>query len=203
MKKNKRFDEIFKNEFNKVYNSDITAKDIFEPGSLKPTKKKTYWKYSTIMLSLAVIIISVFIGINHLKINYYVEIDFEKVYFNENNNILTEEEILDIKSYCDYGFLVDQARYTKLDNNLSFYVYEGQKYYIDGNNHVIQNVYIYVFDIKDEDLNIVINIDGKDINASKEHRYGVLKVFEETDNQILEFSISYNNTTKKCKLNYE
>ena len=66
-----------------------------------------------------------------------------------------------------------------------------------------KDVYIYVFDIKDEDLNIVINIDEKDINASKEHRYGVLKVFEETDNQILEFSISYNNTTKKCKLNYE
>lgn len=202
MKKNKRFDEIFKNEFNKVYNSDITAKDIFEPGSLKPSKKKTYWKYSTIMISLVVIIISVFIGINHFD-NRYKEFTFEKVYFNETNNILTEGEINNLLEVCNYGLYRNKARYTKLDNNLSLYVYEGQKYYIDGNNHIVQNVYIYVFDIKDEDLNIVINIDEKDINASKEHRYGVLKVFEETDNQILEFSISYNNTTKKCKLNYE
>ena len=120
MKKNKRFDEIFKNEFNKVYNSDITAKDIFEPGSLKPTKKKIYWKYSMIMISLVVIIISVFIGIKSYNISNYGDAIFEKVYFNETNNILTSEEVLDIKSYCDYGFLVDQARYTKLDNILVF-----------------------------------------------------------------------------------
>lgn len=203
MKKNKRFDEIFKNEFNKVYNSDITAKDIFEPGSLKPTKKKIYWKYSMIMISLVVIIISVFIGIKSYNISNYGDAIFEKVYFNETNNILTSEEVLDIKSYCDYGFLVDQARYTKLDNNLSLYIYEGKSSYEANEKMRTKDVYIYVFDIKDEDLNIVINIDEKDINASKEHRYGVLKVFEETDNQILEFSISYNNTTKKCKLNYE
>lgn len=204
MKPNKHFDQTLKKEFDKTYKADIRVQDIFEPDQLKPTKQlktTSYYKWASVTLSLAFIVVSVFIGISCFN-NNYKDIKFETIYFNENNNILSLEEVNDIKSYCDYGFFKDKARYTEITDDITLYIYEGRKNYVKDSLMKIQNVYFYVFDFACEDCNIVINIDNQEKVANKEARYGILKVLEETDEQNIAFTLSYGNITKEGSLKY-
>lgn len=206
MKRNKHFDKLFKQEFDKTYNINITTKDIFEENQLKRTNQisnKPYYKLTTIGLSLIFIILSVLIGIKYIHFNNnYNDFVFETVYFDETNNILNSEEIKEIKKYCDYGFLKNEARYSKIADDITLYVYEGRKSYINNKVMETQIIFIYVFDFDNEDCDIVINIDNQELVANKEARYGILKVFEKTEDKKMKFTLSYRNVTKECVLKY-
>ncbi len=206
MKTNKHFDQTLKKEFDKTYKADISVQDIFEPDQLKPSKKlktTSYYKWASITLSLVFIMVSVFIGIQYVHFNNnHNDFVFGTIYFNENNNILSSEEVNDIKNYCDYDFFKDKARYTEITDDITLYIYDGRKSYVKDSLMEIQNVYFYVFDFACEDCDVVIRIDNQEKVANKETRYGILKVLEETDEQNIAFTLSYDNITKEGSLKY-
>lgn len=193
--RDKKFDKLFKEEFNNKYQHNLTI-DLYKD-ELKPTKRfniNQYWKYSSICSTCLLIISLVFIGVLLMRINpdnNPINFEFKTITFTEDNNILTEEEKQYAGNICDGGFKKKQAKYLNIDESLTMYVYKGLKSDVINENVEYINVYFYVFDFKDSSQNIILNVGEKEIVVNKDNRYGILGTIEENKVQEIHFTLSY------------
>ena len=69
--KDRKFEKLFKEEFNKQYNINLTTKDVFQPDDFK-TKRfniNNYWKYSSICSTSLLIVCLIIIGCLLIQLN--------------------------------------------------------------------------------------------------------------------------------------
>ncbi|MBQ8293569.1 MAG: hypothetical protein IJX78_07220 [Bacilli bacterium] len=192
----KSVQKLFKKEFPKL---DISVNDIFTDGMLKPKKRfdmNLYWKYSSICTTVLLIISLVFIGVimsdQSIENNEYQFINDIPVNFTEDNNVLSNEEIDELRKYCEYGFKYESAYLVEVDENVDLYIFEGKTYKLDGEGgHINQTVYIYVFDYQEEDFNIIIRNNEFEAVVNKNNRYGILGIIDENEPTSIKFSLSY------------
>lgn len=193
--RDKKFDKLFKEEFNNKYQHNLTI-DLYKD-ELKPTKRfniNQYWKYSSICSTCLLIISLVFIGILLMKLNpdnNSINFEFKTITFTEDNNILTNEEIDGMSITADGGFYKDNAKYLNIDESLTMYVYKGTK--IKSIDSGVKSVYVYfyVFDFKESSQNIILNVGEKEIVVNKDNRYGILGMLEKDLDQEIYFTLSY------------
>ena len=199
--KDKQFKKLFKEEFNKQYNINLTTKDVFQPNDFK-TKRfniNNYWKYSSICSTCLLIISLVFIGyLLKFQIDLgYGASTFQTIYFTEDNNILTNEELDEIAVICDGGFKNKEAQYLVIDKDVTMYVYNG-KMYVDVNGKLeSQYVYIYVFDFQNNNRNIILNVGDSEYVVNKDNRYGILSSIDEDEKQEIIFTLTYYGDSDK------
>lgn len=200
----KEFKKQFKDEYQIAYNHNLTLKDIFQNNELKPKKRfniNNYWKYSSICSTCLLIISLVFIGIIFINgvnpINELGEHNFEIINFTEDNNILTEEEIYEFKTVCDGGFYKDTAKYLKIDDEITMYVYVGLKSISNGNGLEYQNIYFYVFDFTNSNRNMIIDVNDQEIVVNKDNRSGILNSLESNEKQEILFTLTYSGESNK------
>ena len=199
--RNKEFKQMFKKEFQEKYPNKLHTSDIFEEGQLKKKiftyKNYCFWKYSSITSICLLLICFVFIGLlsNEVYSNNqkYDNIEFQNIVFEENRNILTEEEHNNLKNICDGGFDELRARYFTIDESLTLYVYKGYSYQKEDGNVNYQTIYIYLFDFKDNKRNVILNVNNQEIVVNADSRYGILTSINENEKQKIEFSLSYNS----------
>ena len=198
--KNRKFEKFFNEEFNKKYNINLKTKDLFQETDFNPKSIiNNYWKYSSICSTCLLIISLVFIGyLLTFKLDLgYGESKFQNVNFTEENNILTEEEIIYFRELCDNGFYKDTAKYLELDNDITMYVYKG-KIYVDVNGKLKTNyIYFYFFTFNNSNRNIILNVDDNEYVVNKDNRYGILDIIDETKKQEIIFSLSYYGDSDK------
>lgn len=199
--RNKEFKQMFKKEFQEKYPNKLHTSDIFEEGQLKKKtftyKNYCFWKYSSITSICLLLICFVFIGLlsneaysNNQKFdNVYLE----EIMFDQGVDIITEEEYDDLKTICDGGIHSRRAKYFTIDDSLTLYVYKGVKNVVVNDKVIFENVYIYLFDFKDNNRNVILNVNNQEIVVNADSRYGILTSINENERQEIEFSLSYNS----------
>lgn len=199
--RNKEFKKMFKKEFQEKYPNTLHTTDIFEEGQLKKKtftyKNYCFWKYSSITSICLLLICFVFIGLLSNKVysnnQKFDNIEFQNIVFEENNNVLTNKEYEDLRNICDGGVYRKSAKYFTIDDSLTLYVYKGVKNVVVNNLVIFENVYIYLFDFKDNKRNVILNVNNQEIVVNADSRYGILTSINENEKQEIEFSLSYNS----------
>lgn len=206
--RNRKFDQMFKEEFNKANANPLTLDDIFEKGTLKrKTCNYKFWKYTSINLACLLVVCLVAISVllvdnintkknQNLNNDSFEKHTFQDITFTEENNILTSSEIECALSICDVEFYMYDAKYLKINNDLTMYVYSGDS---TTNNNLddLTNVYFYVFDFQNHNQNIIINIDENEIVVNKDNRFGVLDNIKESEKQEIAFTLTYYENSQK------
>ena len=204
--KDREFKKLFKEEYQKTYNHNLTLNDIFQNGELKPKKRfdiNKYWKYSSICSTCLLIICLVIIGMMVFKENNLYAHTFQTITFTENNNILTEEEFYEFNLICDGGFKKKSAQYLKIDEEVTLYVYKGIIYKVINNKLEQMYSYFYVIDFNDSNRNILINVDNQEIVVNQDNRYGILDSINVNEKQEILFTLTYYGQSRKCLYNGE
>ena len=99
----KKFEDIFKKEFNQTYDLDIKVNDFIPQDKLKSKKQVSIsWKYATVFTIFLLAISTCILGIGMFKINNSVFIDntFEYISVEDDSNILRDEDIKKISNYA-------------------------------------------------------------------------------------------------------
>ncbi len=202
--KTKEFKKQFKDEYQIAYNHNLTLNDIFQNNELKPKKRfnvNNYWKYSSICSTCLLILSLVFIGIIFINggkpINELSVHNFKTINFTENNNILTEEELHEFNIICDGGFKKKSAKYLKIDNEITMYVYVGLKSITNSSELEYQNIYLYVFDFNNSNRNMIINVNDQEMVVNKDNRSGILDSLDGSKKQEILFNLTYYGESNK------
>ena len=200
--KDRKFEKLFKEEFNKQYNINLTTKDVFQPDDFK-TKRfniNNYWKYSSICSTSLLIVCLIIIGCLLIQLNPKSNFNnhkFQTIYFTENNNVLTEDELDETILICDGGFFKDTAKYLVIDKDVIMYVFKG-KMYVDVNGKFEPYcVYLYVFDFQSSNRNIILNVGTSEYVVNKDNRYGILSSIDEDEKQEIIFTLTYYGDSDK------
>lgn len=207
--RNRKFDQMFKEEFNKANANPLTLDDIFEKGTLKrKTCNYKFWKYTSINLACLLVVCLVAISVllvdnintkknQNLNNDSFEKHTFQDITFTEENNILTASEKEYAKSICDVEFDMLISKYLKINNDITMYVYSGdRREYVD-DNLIYINVYFYVFDFQNHNQNIIMNIDENEIVVNKDNRFGILDNIKESEKQEIAFTLTYYENSQK------
>ena len=203
LKKKQNFKSIFVNEFKNTYNSNIKVTDFIPQDELTTTKKVSIsWKYATVFTMLLLMISIGLIGFkmyNAYK-DEFLEILFVDVNVKEIEKVLSQEDLNEILKQYESDLKKCSVYYTDITKDISLYIYKG--YVLDkfvdsavDSEAKYEYVYFYAFDIKNDDLNIVI--DDIVFKIDEGNNWGFLYSVKETDQISIKFNIIYKNKVKE------
>lgn len=201
----KKFEDIFKQEFNKTYDLDIKVNDFIPQDKLKSKKQVSIsWKYATVFTIFLLAFSTCILGIGLFKTNNSVFIDntFEYISVEDDSNILRDKDINQIMEVCTGTFYRNNAYYVDITKDISLYVYKGtsKDFFVDSsvsNELLYKNIYFYVFVFENEEDSFELLIDDKVIKINSDNNFGLLGSINQNNEISIDFDIVYNNQAKE------
>lgn len=200
----KKFEDIFKKEFNQTYDLDIKVNDFIPQDKLKSKKQVSIsWKYATVFTIFLLAISTCVLGIGMFKINNSVFIDntFEYISVEDDSNILKDKDINQIMEVCTGEFYRNNAYYVDITKDISLYVYKGtaRNFFVDSSTETKvehKNIYFYVFVFENKEDSFELLIDDKVIKINCDNNFGLLGSVNQNNEISIDFDIVYNSQAK-------
>ncbi len=201
----KKFEDIFKKEFNKTYDVDIQVTDFVPQNQLKTKKQVSIsWKYATVFTIFLLAISTCILGIGMFKTNNTLFIDntFKYINIEDESKILKDENILQMMRICNGVLYRNNAYYIDITSDISLYVYKGTAKDLfvdssDGSKIEHKNIYFYVFIFENETDVFELLIDDKVYKISRDNNFGLLGSTNGNTEVNIDFDIVYNSHAKK------
>ena len=201
----KKFEDIFKKEFNQTYDLDIKVNDFIPQEKLKSKKQVSIsWKYATVFTIFLLAISTCILGIGMFtnKDSVFLSSDFEYIQIEDDSKILKEDDLTQIFEVCTGTFYRNNAYYVDITKDISLYVYKGtaKDLFVDssaGSKVEHKNLYFYVFVFENEEDSFELLIDDKVIKINSDNNFGLLGSINQNNEISIDFDIVYNNQAKE------
>lgn len=201
----KKFEDIFKKEFNQTYDLDIKVNDFIPQEKLKSKKQVSIsWKYATVFTIFLLAISTCILGIGMFtnKDSVFIDNTFEYINIEDESKILKDENILQMMRICNGVLYRNNAYYVDITKDISLYVYKGKSkdLFVDssvGTELLYKNIYFYVFVFENEEDSFELLIDDKVIKINSDNNFGLLGSVYQNNEISIEFDIVYNNQAKE------
>lgn len=203
----KKFEDIFKKEFNQTYDLDIKVNDFIPQDKLKSKKQVSIsWKYATVFTIFLLAISTCILGIGMFtnKDRTFLSSDFEYINIEDESKILKDENILQMMRICNGELYRNNAYYIDITSDISLYVYKGtaKDLFVDssaGSKIEHKNIYFYVFIFENETDVFELLIDDKVYKISRDNNFGLLGSINGNTEVNIDFDIVYNSQAKTYK----